>query len=81
MIGLLRRLDGGPRHTAARGYISRGGTLDVPGMLFANRSSWAHLVEAGAPLVRRVARDFLSAAEAAAIEGRGDPAVLQKARF
>lgn len=81
MLGLLRRLDGGPKNTAARGYISRGGTLDVPGMLFANRSSWAHLVEAGAPLIGRAGSDFLSAAEIAAIEGRGDPADLLEVRI
>lgn len=78
MIGVLRRIDGGPQTTAARGYISRGGTLSVPGMLFANRSSWAHLIEAGAPLIGRAAADFLSTAELAAIHGRGDPASLQK---
>ena len=79
MIGVLRRLDGGPQRTAARGYISRGGTLNVAGMLFANRSSWAHLVEAGAPLIGRPIADFLTQAEIAAIKGRGDPADLHKA--
>jgi phosphoketolase len=79
MLGLLRRLDGGPKRTAARGYINRGGTLDVDGMLFANRSSWAHLVEAAAALIGRPTAEFLTPGEIAAIEGRGDPADLQKA--
>ena len=48
MLGLLRRLDSGPRKTRALGYISRGGTLDVPGMLIANRCTWHHAVEAAA---------------------------------
>jgi hypothetical protein len=73
MLGLLRRLDGGPSATVAHGYISRGGTLDVAGMLFANRTSWAHLVESVARLLNRPCDQILSAAECAAIDGRGDP--------
>ena len=73
MLGLLRRLDGGPSRTVAHGYISRGGTLDVAGMLFANRSTWAHLVESAARLLNRPRDQFLSGAECAAIDGRGDP--------
>lgn len=73
MLGLLRRLDEGPSKTVAHGYISRGGTLDVAGMLFANRSTWAHLVESAARMLNRPRDQFLSAAECAAIDGRGDP--------
>lgn len=73
MLGLLRRLDGGPSATVAHGYISRGGTLDVAGMLFANRSTWAHLVESAARLLNRPRDQFLSGAECATIDGRGDP--------
>lgn len=73
MLGLLRRLDGGPSKTVAHGYISRGGTLDVAGMLFANRSTWAHLVESAARLMNRPRDQFLSAAHCAAIDGRGNP--------
>lgn len=76
MLGLLRRLDGGPQRTAARGYISRGGTLDVAGMLFANRCSWAHLIDAAAPLVGWSRGDLLTPAESAAVDGRGHPADL-----
>ena len=72
MLGLLRRLDDGPQRTAARGYISRGGTLDVPGMLFANRCSWAHLVDTAAPLAGWSRKDLLTPAERDAIDGRGD---------
>jgi phosphoketolase len=73
MLGLLRRLDSGPRTTAARGYISRGGTLDVSGMLFANRCSWAHLIDAAAPLAGWTRDDLLVPAERYAVEGRGHP--------
>ncbi len=76
MLGLLRRLDGGPHRTAARGYISRGGTLDVAGMLFANRCTWAHLIEAAAPLTGWSRDDLLTPAESNAVDGRGRPADL-----
>ncbi|WP_072386905.1 xylulose 5-phosphate 3-epimerase [Hyphomicrobium sp. CS1BSMeth3] len=76
MLGLLRRLDGGPKQTAARGYISRGGTLDVAGMLFANRCSWAHLIDAAVPLAGWSREDLLTAAECNAIDGKGTPADL-----
>ena len=48
MLGILRRLDSGPAKTRALGYISRGGTLDVPGMLRANRSTWVDAIRAAA---------------------------------
>ncbi|MGQ4274192.1 xylulose 5-phosphate 3-epimerase [Terrihabitans sp. B22-R8] len=73
MLGLLRRLDGGPERTAARGYVSRGGTLDVAGMLFANRCSWAHLIDAAVPLAGWSRDDFLAPAERDAVDGRGHP--------
>lgn len=76
MIGLLRRLDEGPGRTAARGYISRGGTLDVPGMLFANRCSWAHLIEAAARISGWDRDSLLASAEQAAVDGRGHPRAL-----
>ena len=47
MLGLLRRLDGGPSKTVAHGYISRGGTLDVAGMLFAFPRRMGQLKEEG----------------------------------
>lgn len=80
MVGLLRRLDGGPDHLRALGYISRGGTFDVPGMLFANRCTWAHAVDAAMTLLRETAPDFLSADERRAIEGQGDPSVLTRSK-
>ena len=76
MLGLLRRLDGGPKRTTALGYISRGGTLDVPGMLFANRCTWAHAVGAAAGLLEIDTSTVLGTAEIAAIEGRHHPRVL-----
>ncbi|MEJ6781271.1 xylulose 5-phosphate 3-epimerase [Aminobacter sp. Piv2-1] len=77
MIGLLRRLDGGPLRTDARGYVSRGGTLDVAGLLFANRCSWAHLVDGAATLAGWPRDGLLTPAERAAIDGNGNPADLK----
>ncbi len=76
MIGLLRRIDGGPGRTKALGYISRGGTLDVCGMLFANRCTWAHAVGAAADLLDTDKSTVLDAVEIAAIEGRHHSRVL-----
>jgi phosphoketolase len=76
MIGLLRRIDGGPGRTGALGYISRGGTLDVSGMLFANRCTWAHAVGVAADLLEIDKLTLLEAVEIAAIEGRHHPRVL-----
>lgn len=51
MLGVLRRLDGGPKNMCALGYINRGGTLDVAGMLFANRCTASHAVDAALTLI------------------------------
>ena len=77
MLGVLRRIDDGPTKTRALGYISRGGTLDVAGMLFANRCTWAHAVDAAAALAGWQRDALLDAAQRNAIDGRGDPADLR----
>src|SRR5690625_4884859 len=77
MLGILRRIDGGPTRTRALGYINRGGTLDVNGMLFANRCTWAHAVDEAAMLAGWARSDVLDEARQAALDGRGDPACLQ----
>ncbi|ANY14926.1 xylulose 5-phosphate 3-epimerase [Bordetella pseudohinzii] len=73
MLGVLRRLDDGPARTRALGYISRGGTLDVAGMLFANRSTWAHAVDAAAAVAGWRREDVLDAARRRALDGQGHP--------
>jgi len=77
LLGVLRRLDGGPERLSAHGYISRGGTLDVAGMLFANRCTWAHLVLSAARLLDLPLEEVLRPEEQAAVLGRGDPAALR----
>jgi len=74
ITGVLRRMDRGPGRTIFLGYTSRGGTLDVAGMLFANRCTWAHAVAAAARTLGTGAREWLEAGEHDAIGGHGDPA-------
>jgi phosphoketolase len=76
MAGMLRRLDTGPGNTRVLGYVARGGTLDVRGMLFANRSTWAHVAEAAAIALAAPIEDMLDEAELAAVQGRAAPEVL-----
>jgi phosphoketolase len=76
MTGLLRRIDGGPSRWRAHGYCNRGGTLDVNGMLFANRCSWAHLVQSAASLLGHKDSELLTPEELEAIAGHGRPKIL-----
>lgn len=56
MLGILRRLDGGHNRTRALGYINRGGTLDVTGMLQANRCTSGHAVATALELLAAAKR-------------------------
>lgn len=75
-LGALRPLDTGPAGTEALGYCNRGGTLDVDGLLFANRSTWAHATAAVARVLGMPASALLDDAERAAVDGHGDPTVI-----
>jgi phosphoketolase len=77
MTGVLRRIDPGPERMRAHGYLNRGGALDVFGMLFANRSLWAHLVISAAELLGVDERVLLTETETAAARGRGRPEDLR----
>ncbi|WP_372986259.1 xylulose 5-phosphate 3-epimerase [Marinobacter sp.] len=65
-------------HTRVLGYINQGGTLNVAGMLFANRCSWGHALAACAQVMEQPPGEWLSSAELAAVEGRGDPSVITR---
>ncbi len=75
-IGALRQLDTGPETTHVLGYANRGGTLDASGMLFANRCTWAHVLEKAALAAAIPLSTLLTVEEIAAIGGNGDPASL-----
>jgi len=78
MTGVLRNLDSGSDHTRFMGYRNRGGTLDVFGMLYANKQSWAHIVnEAGEILADCSIEKFLAAEELAALRGEANPELLE----
>jgi len=77
-LGALRRIDTGPATTRALGFINRGGTLDVPGLLFANRSTWAHVIAAALAVLGLPDDMVLTQDERAALAGRGDPRVITR---
>lgn len=77
MQGLLRRIDPGPERMVSLGYIGRGGTLDVFGMLFANRCTWGHIVEGAAKVLKVSASHLLEPCEATAVAGKTNPRALQ----
>ncbi|SFC49970.1 Phosphoketolase [Marinospirillum celere] len=69
-LGHLRSLDLGAAHTQALGYINRGGTLDVMGLLLANQCSWAHAVQACAEVTGQALDTWLEAKEIQALQGQ-----------
>lgn len=79
--GHLHGLFPDPNRSRVLGYINRGGTLNEAGMLFANRCSWAHALAACATIMDQPPGEWLSSAELAAVEGRGDPSVITKGLF
>ena len=68
--------DGVLRYEVEERFINRGGTLDVDGLMFANRSTWAHVVEAAAEVLAMPVKDLLDEPELAAVQGRSDPVRL-----
>ena len=60
------------------GYRNRGGTLDVGGMLVANRCTWAHALAAAAAANGTDPASWLTAEERAALAGTGDAQALMR---
>lgn len=71
LLGVLQRLNTGWERTGALGFTNKGGTLTVDGMLFVNRTSWAHVAAEAARVLGAPREKVLEAAEAAALDGRG----------
>lgn len=79
MTGVLRRLDTGVRTTRFLGYKNKGGTLDVFGMLYANKQSWLHIVAEGVELLKDVTLErVLDDEEIAALKGKITPETLKR---
>jgi phosphoketolase len=70
MTGVLRKLDTGADSTRFLGYKNKGGTLDVFGMLYANKQSWLHIVGETLQLLKHIQlNSILSNEEIAALNG------------
>lgn len=76
--GHMHTLFPDPGHSEVLGYTNQGGTLNEAGMLFANRCSWGHTLAACASVLNKPPGEWLSSAELAAVEGRGDPALITR---
>ena len=72
MLGALAPLSTGDR-TVGLGFVNQGATLDVEGMLFVNRATWAHAVDAASRLLDVARDELLTADEQAALDHRRSP--------
>jgi phosphoketolase len=73
LLGILQPLHTGNETTRALGFVGRGGTLTVSGMLYVNRSTWAHIVAESTRLMGIPRETALTEGEIAAIDGRIQP--------
>lgn len=73
LLGTLQPLHTGSDRTAALGYINHGGTLNVPGMLFVNRCTWAHILAETSRVLDISPETLLTAPELAALDGKACP--------
>lgn len=72
MLGVLQPINSGKK-TIGLGFIGQGGTLNIPGMLFVNHCTWAHIVVSAAQLLEIPREDLLETAELAALDGKASP--------
>lgn len=61
------------RNLMTSGFINRGGTLSVLGMLFVNKCSWLHMVGNCAKMLEIDIKSLLSSHEVKVLEGRETP--------
>jgi phosphoketolase len=73
MAGTLQPLHTGYAYTRFLGFVNQGGTLDKDGMLFINRSTWAHIVAEVSQVLDVPLDDWLSQPELDALHGRCSP--------
>ncbi len=72
LLGVLQPLHTGPG-TVALGYINQGGTLNTGGLLFVNRATWAHCLDAVAVLLGIPRESLLEREELAALDHQARP--------
>lgn len=81
MTGVLRKLDTGADSTRFMGYRNKGGTLDVFGMLYANKQSWLHIVHEAVLLLKDVKLNvLLGTEEMAALQGEASGETMRRLR-
>jgi len=73
LLGVLQPLHTGTGRTEALGYINHGGTLSVPGILFVNRCTWAHILLEAALTLGLPREDLLTPEEIAVLDGIASP--------
>jgi phosphoketolase len=73
IVGTLQPLNTGYGRTSALGFAVQGGTLTVPGMLFVNRCTWAHVLQEAAMLLDIQREELLTSEELAALDGQASP--------
>ena len=73
MLGVLQPLTTGHKRTAALGFLNHGGTLTTQGILFVNRSTWAHALLEVARVLDVDRATLLDEAELAALDGKAIP--------
>jgi phosphoketolase len=73
LLGTLEPLHTGAGRTAALGFLGKGGTLTIAGMLFVNRCTWIHALARAARMLSLAQEDLLTAAELAVLDGRAVP--------
>jgi phosphoketolase len=72
VLGVLGPLHTGPA-TVGLGFVNLGGTLSIEGLLFLNRASWGHALEAAARVLGLPRERLLDERECAALDGRASP--------
>jgi len=73
LLGTLQPLHTGRDQTGALGFINQGGTLNVQGMLFVNRCTWAHILLEVARVSGMLHEELLTPEELAPLEGNVSP--------
>jgi len=73
LLGILQPLHTGFGQTGALGFINQGGTLNVPGMLFVNRCTWAHILLEIVCVLRLAKEDLLTSKELLVLNGKASP--------
>ncbi len=72
LLGTLQPLNTGER-TAGLGFVNHSGTLNVAGLLFVNRCSWAHVLVEAARVLDLPREGVLTPEELAALDGKASP--------